>query len=608
MGQMQSISNSHAILLVEDNQAMRSSLCEMLNATGLKLDVRVATTGKEAIEQYNNNCIDCVMLSYELPDMKAENVLRELQHRMAITKPIIVLTQHNKEGLALNLMAMGASDFISKLECSPSILKRSIAFAVTKQEFINQHNQNAYKELDEKLANVSKEIRYLSEYDSLTKLPNKVSLLNYLDQAISRTSRLHLLGALIYLDLDDYRYINDSYGMANGDSLMVAVAERLQRAIRSNDFIARIGDDEFAIYLDHTKDLSAAGVFAQKLGKILYAPFSVNKDADVYLSASIGICHTCEKLNNSASLLANAQAAVFEVKKSGKNNFAFYSPELTNSTKNRLYLEREIRKALTIDEFDIVYQPKVNAKTGQWMGAEALIRWQHPSDGNIPPDQFIRIAEETDLILQVDSWVLDKVAKQIRYWTNAGLNPPPISVNIPGREFLKNTLLEKIVDVIKQYQLSSEQLVLEVTERLMIDNTDTNISVLQKIKEMGVSISIDDFGTGYSSLNYLVQFPCDELKIDKSFIDNIPHCHESCLVVEAIITLGKNLNKTIVAEGVENEEQIQFLCRRDCDLIQGYYFSKPLTMENFQQQLLDRTGKHKQSEFVQGALRTTHRA
>ncbi|EDQ01454.1 sensory box/GGDEF domain/EAL domain protein [Shewanella benthica KT99] len=278
---------------------------------------------------------------------------------------------------------------------------------------------------------------------------------------------------------------------------------------------------------------------------------------------------------------AYAQTAMLSVKKNGKNSFVYFSNEMTIKAKKRLYLEQEVRLALANDDFHMVYQPKIDVKTQRITGAEALIRWHHPKNGIIPPNEFIPVAEQSDLILKLDSYILDKVINQISRWQKEGLEVPVISVNIPSREFQRGDLVASVQDTLRKYQVVGNRLEIEITERLLMDHCEDNIKILNRLKDLDIHISVDDFGTGYSSLSYLVQFPCDVLKIDKSFIDQLPQSKDNCKIVEAIIMLAHKLGKSVVAEGVETEVQYQYLSALGCDQIQGYYFYKPLNKNDF---------------------------
>ncbi|QDO83610.1 EAL domain-containing protein [Shewanella psychropiezotolerans] len=348
----------------------------------------------------------------------------------------------------------------------------------------------------------------------------------------------------------------------------------MQSIIRSNDALCRVGEDEFAIYLDFIENASDAAIVAEKIIRPSTIPVKIDNH-EIYLYCSIGICYHSQFTGNSETLISNAQTAMLSVKKNGKNSFIYFSHEMTAKAQKRLYLEQEIRLALANDDFHMVYQPKVDVKTQRVTGAEALIRWHHPKN------EFIPVAEQSDLILKLDSYILDKVINQISQWQEEGLEVPVISVNIPSREFQRGDLVSCVQGTLRKYQVVGNKLEIEITERLLMERCEENIKILNHLKDLDIHISVDNFGTGYSSLSYLVQFPCDVLKIDKSFIDQLPQSKDTCKIVEAIIMQAHKLGKRVVAEGVETEVQYQYLSSLGCDQIQGYYFDKPLNIKDF---------------------------
>jgi len=573
------------ILMVEDNRSMAAVFKEMLVHTGLNYGLTIAENGKDAIALAELEDFDCVLLDYELPDMNARDILRKLQPNENFTSPVIILTAHTWEKLATDVLSLGAIDFITKSECSPEILTRSIVYAISRRRYQADKKHHDQASISAQLESAAQEVNFLSNYDKLTNLPNRELFLNDLEKAISRAQRHKLLISLLYIDIDNFKQINDTYGHEQGDKVLVLVGHRLQAAIRKNDVLCRIGEDEFALYLDNTCADTDAAIVAEKIQCLLAAPIDL-EGHDFYICCSIGIAHQSKQVANASMLITNAQTAMFAVKANGKNSFTYYSKEMTSRVIRRFYIEREIRKSLANNEFELLYQPKIDLASGQMAGAEALLRWRHPIDGYIGPGEFIPIAEESDLILEIDDWVFNKVVQQIKQWETEGLSVPVISFNVPSREFQRGDLCGKISASLQRYGVKGQQIELEVTERLLVEHNESNQRMMTKLKKQGVIISIDDFGTGYSSFSYLLQFPCDVIKIDKSFVDEIPKSHTHCMIVESIIILAHKLGLKAVAEGVENEAQYHFIKEAGCDQIQGYYFSRPVSVDSLREKVV----------------------
>ena len=568
------------ILLVEDNRAMSAVIQELLSHTQLTLAITCTDTGQGALQLLSTKAFDCVLLDYELPDYNANEILQRLNAQQQLTMPIIILTGHSQEKLASTVLALGAIDFITKSECSPERLNRAITYAISRNKFRQLQADDEKAVMSKQLNSATAETDFLLNYDSLTQLPNRELFKCYVTKGLARAARHQLKVCLLYIDLDDFKRINDTLGHDVGDNILKSFSRRLQSIIRTNDTLCRIGEDEFAIYLDFTQNDCDAAIVAEKIIRTTTIPIEVNQH-NLHISCSIGISHHDIFSGGSEVLIGNAQTAMLMVKQQGKNSYTYYSDEMTAKAKKRLYLEQEIRHALDNDDFYMVYQPKIDVKTSQVTGAEALIRWHHPIDGFISPNDFIPVAEESDLILKLDKYILDKVIAQISHWQKQSLNVPVISVNIPSREFQRGDIVSCVQHTLHHYQVIGSQLEIEITERLLMDHCEENIKILNRLKDLDIHISVDDFGTGYSSLSYLVQFPCDVLKIDKCFIDMLPHSKENCQIVEAIIMLAHKLGKDVVAEGVETEAQYQYLRALNCDQIQGYYFDKPLDILDF---------------------------
>ena len=421
-------------------------------------------------------------------------------------------------------------------------------------------------------------VQFLAYYDALTGLPNRTLLRDRLAKAFAGARRRKYKVALLFLDLDRFKDINDSLGHSVGDLLLQEVAERLRRWGREQDTVARIGGDEFLIMLTHVNHISDAAVAAERLMDAMAAEFVV-QDRSLSIGCSVGISIFPEHGMEADDLMKNADAAMYSAKEAGRNNFRFYTEDMNVQAVERLTLESSLRLALDKKELFLVYQPQMEMVTGKITGLEALLRWQHPQLGLVPPDKFIRIAENSGLIVQIGEWVLRTACAQARKWQDEGLPAVTVAVNVSAVQFRQEDFSELIRRVLQETGLAPEYLELELTESLLLSSADVTFSVLQRLKRMGLKLAIDDFGTGYSSFSYLRQFQVSKLKIDRSFVRDVAVNPDDAAITAAIISMAKSLNLKVIAEGVENESQMSFLRAHQCDEIQGYYFSKPLAVE-----------------------------
>jgi diguanylate cyclase (GGDEF)-like protein/PAS domain S-box-containing protein len=421
-------------------------------------------------------------------------------------------------------------------------------------------------------------LNYLAYYDNLTGLPNRSLFVDRLEQAVKVADRYEQLVAVLFVDLDKFKNINDSLGHDAGDNLLKNAAERLSSCLRSSDTVARWGGDEFCLLLQNIHHIDHVNVVADKIIERFAEPFNV-KDKKMFVTASIGIILYPLDETDVKSLLKNADTAMYHAKEKGRNNYQYYNHEMSARLEQRIELEHELRHALERDEFMLQYQPQVDIQQGRIVGIEALIRWQHPERGMVPPDEFIGIAEETGLILPIGEWVLQQACQQMLALRNTGLPSIHVSINLSVRQLRESTLVDKISQVLQQTGLDPSLLDLEITESMLMSDIDRVKQTLKDLSELGVSISVDDFGTGHSSLAYLKQFPISTLKIDRSFITDIPEDKDDVSITIAIINMAKGLGIKTVAEGVEMKEQLDFLKTHECNLMQGYYFSKPVAFD-----------------------------
>ncbi|MGE5470077.1 MAG: EAL domain-containing protein [Bacteroidota bacterium] len=418
-------------------------------------------------------------------------------------------------------------------------------------------------------------MRHIAQHDPLTGLPNRLALLMRLAQLLPEARRHQWTLAIMFLDLDRFKIINDTLGHSIGDEMLREVAARLSRSVRESDMVARIGGDEFVILLP---DIASAAVAATVAGKVLTAfanPITVD-GVELHTSPSIGISIFPDDGLDGDTILKNADTAMYCAKAAGRNNYQFYAAEMNLAATERLDLERKLRQALLREEFALAFQPQLMAGDQRPVGVEALVRWHHPTDGVIPPIKFIPIAEETGLIVALGEWVLRTACHEMKRWLDAGLPPIKVAVNVSARQLRRRDFLETVAGALVESDLPPHLLELEVTESVAMDNPEESIRLLQAIRQMGVSIAIDDFGTGYSSLAYLKRLPIDYLKIDRSFVADIEHDLNDRAIAFGTIALAHSLGLEVIAEGVETEDQLELLRTNGCDEIQGYFFSPPL--------------------------------
>ena len=421
-------------------------------------------------------------------------------------------------------------------------------------------------------------VQYLAYYDALTGLPNRALLQDRLAKALASARRRKDRVALLFLDLDRFKDINDSLGHSVGDLLLQEVAERLKKWSREQDTVARVGGDEFVIVLTAAKDGADAAVAAERLVHAMSAAIVV-QGRTLSVGCSLGISIFPEHGADSETLIKNADAAMYCAKENGGHNFRFFTDDMNAQAVERLTLENGLRLALDKKELFLVYQPQMNIATGKIIGLEALLRWQHPTLGLVPPDKFIRIAENCGLIMPIGEWVLMTACSQARKWQDEGLPALSVAVNVSAVQFRQEGFCETIRRVLQETRLAPPYLELELTESLLLTNADVTHSVIRELKEMGITLAIDDFGTGYSSFSYLRQFRVSKLKIDQLFIRDVATNPDDAAITAAIISMAKSLHLKVIAEGVEDEAQMSFLRAHQCDEIQGYYFSKPLAVD-----------------------------
>ncbi|MBL0389368.1 EAL domain-containing protein [Tumebacillus sp. ITR2] len=427
-------------------------------------------------------------------------------------------------------------------------------------------------------------INHMAYHDTLTNLPNRVLFNDRLSEALLTAEEHEERLAVLFLDLDRFKNVNDTLGHSMGDKLLKGVAARVANCVGQDSIVARMGGDEFTILLPKIESELEAIALAEHVIQTLAQPFVID-DYELHTTTSIGIALFPEDGRDASVLMKNADTAMYRAKDQGRNNYRFYAPTMNVSGMERLELENGLRYALERNEMVVYYQPRVNIGTGQIMGMEALVRWQHPELGLVSPGQFIPLAEETGLIVPIGDWVLETACRQNKAWQDAGYPPMHVAVNLSARQFQSPGLTERVREVLEETGLESQYLELEITESITMHDIDFTISVLRELSAMGTLISIDDFGTGYSSLNYLKHFPINTLKIDQSFVREIAIDPYNAAIVTTVIYLAQNLKLKVIAEGVETEEQLSYLREHQCDEMQGYLFSRPVPAEEFEKLL-----------------------
>jgi diguanylate cyclase (GGDEF)-like protein len=451
--------------------------------------------------------------------------------------------------------------------------------------FINEKDKNANERLEkehnalvlrtDELRKANIKLKTLAHFDSLTGLPNRDLFNDRLSQAIEKAKRHENELALLFVDLDRFKQINDSLGHSLGDKVLKTVATRLNECIRKEDSLARLGGDEFIILMDDLNKGENASLLAQKIIDSVAQPIYIDEHT-FYVTASIGISLYPQDDIDMYKLLMYADTAMYKAKNEGRNNFQFYSSEMTALAVDNVVMQANLHSALENGEFVVYYQPQINAETLQHIGMEALVRWEHPSMGLITPSKFLSLAEETGFIVELDQWVMKRAMKQMVQWHRDGFTPGKLALNFSIKQLHKKDFISVFKGMLVETGCNAESLELEIAEGQIMNHPEDAIAVLNRIRDMGIELAIDDFGTGYSSLSYLKRLPIDKLKIDQTFIRGLPDDEEDVGIAKAVIALAKSLKLSVIAEGVETQEQRDFLVEHGCENIQGYFYSKPL--------------------------------
>ena len=567
------------VMIIDDEFTTLEILQAFLEEAGYQ---RFVTTSEpsRALTLMENEQPDVVLTDLNMPKVSGFDILAAMrEHREFRHIPTIMLTSSDDSATKLKALQLGASDFLAK-PVDPSELA------------LRLRNTLAAKAYQDRLA----------FYDPLTELPNRRTFMDRVDMALRQAVRNNRIGAVLHVNLDRFKQINDTLGHRAGDTLLKAVSQRLQHCIRDCDSsarlhrnspeakLSRISSDEFTVLLPEIKRPLNADHVARRLLEAIRQPLHV-ENHELFVTASIGIAVFPNDGGDMETLLKHVDITTNHAKQLGGNTHQSYSSDMNAKGLERLSLESQLRKALERDELLLYYQPKVDVQTDQVVGAEALVRWRHPECGFLSPGEFIPLAEDVGLIAPLGEWVINAVCQQNKAWQSLGLPALCISLNVSSQQFRDPKLVRTILRALASSSLAPQYLKLELTESVIMENAKDNVAALHEIKRMGSKLSIDDFGTGYSSLSYLEQFPLDELKVDRSFIATVQSATDDAPIVSAIIAMAHSLGLTVVVEGVETKEQLAFLKQRGCDEYQGYLFSKPLPTDEFAELLQQMTSK-----------------
>lgn len=550
-----------SILLVEDDEddyVLARGLLSEIFGPSLKLDwVETWDAGLEALRKGTH---DICLADFRLGDRNGLELVREAA-TLGCTVPIILLTGQDNREIDLAAVKAGATDYLVKGEITAPLLDRAIRYAIERKK-------------------VEMQLVRFAQYDSLTGLANRSLFHTRLGDAIAHAKRTKQLVAVLLLDLDHFKNVNDSLGHPVGDMLLTQVSERLTACARETDTVARLGGDEFAVIATNMTHGDGAAALARKLIDALAAPFTLNGQ-EVFTATSMGITLFPLDDKEPDQLLKNADMALYQAKAEGRGRYRFYDVKMNARAQARKTLEFEMRRALERHEFCLHFQPKINTFTGDLTGVEALIRWQHPERGMVLPGEFIPVAETTGLIVPLGDWVLHTACAQSVAWQKMGLPPVPVAVNVSAIQFKGTDFIDTVTRAIDESGIDPACLELELTESTVMDETEVMTELLHRLRDLRLNVAIDDFGTGCSSFLRLKELPVNKLKIDLSFVRNVTDDPANAAITKTIITLAKNLNLGVIAEGVETAEQFAFLLQHECQEVQGYYISRPLSGDQF---------------------------
>jgi diguanylate cyclase (GGDEF)-like protein len=574
------------ILVVDDVLENVRLLSTILERNGY--ETRKAINGTMALKTVEAGLPTLILLDIRMPDMTGYEVCKQLKLNPKTAHiPIIFLSAADDISDKIQAFQVGGADYITKpfhLEEVLARVKHQLKI-IESQQIICQLNTELelrVKERTQQLEIANSQLAEMAFQDSLTKLPNRSLLMERIWQCITtQKTNSDYQFAIFYLDCDRFKIVNDSLGHLAGDEILIAVTQRLQSLLNENIFLARLGGDEFIILLTNFTNTNTVIQLAKEISERFVDPFYL-KEREIFLSFSVGIVSDCSNYSDPESLLRDADIAMYKAKSLGKDQYQIFIPAMQKNAYQRLQIATDLRKAIQQKEFILNYQPIINLITGKIIGVEALIRWQHPTQGWINPADFIPIAEETGLILKLGYWTIKQACHQLHLWQQNKVvdSSFSISVNVSTYQFAQTNLLQQIDEILAETQIAAECLKLEITETAIMENVADATQLIQSLHQRGIQVSIDDFGTGYSSLSYLHLFPVDNLKIDRSFVQHLHENSSNVGLITAIVQIAKTMGMNIIVEGIETDNQLQQLKLLDCHFGQGYLFSKPLDSED----------------------------
>ena len=553
-----------AILIVDDDRNMRDAMRKVLEKVGYR--VREASTGGQVSHLDQRNVPDLILMDAMMPGVDGFTAIKNLRQLPHVEHtPILMVTALDDSQSIERAFAVGATDYIPK-PLHFGVLRKRIARLLDASR-AEQH------------------VRHLAYHDTLTGLPNRATFLERLEKQVKMPRKPQQLMALLFLDLDRFKIVNDTLGHDVGDLLLKAASDRISNCVRASDTVARLGGDEFTVILDNINAAQDAARVAEKICTQLQQPFMLDHQ-EIFIATSIGISIFPTDTKDVSTLIKYADTAMFRAKEKG-GRYQFYEYGMDTKILEKAALENELRSAIDQDQLTLHYQPQFDLKTDHIIGMEALVRWQHPKHGLVPPNEFISLAEESGLILGLGEWVINAACRQLKHWEQLGLKAVKLSINLSGLQLEDDQFLTRLNKILAQHAVDARSIELEITESILMQEPEAMIVLIEAIKQKGITLAIDDFGTGYSSLSYLSRFAVDTLKIDRSFINDITAKQDGAIIVDGIVALAKGLRLKVVAEGVETEQQKQYLQACQCDVLQGFLMSRPLPAEAMQAKLVE---------------------
>ena len=567
--------NRPAILIIDDEEQIRNLLKDLLSPEN---DCTTVGSAEDALAILKSINFNLVISDINMGGISGLDLVPRVLEQTPDTVVVMISGQQTID-FAIEAMRAGAFDYITK-PLDLRHVETAVRRALSHHELLKQKRRYE-NHLEDLVKERTAEIEHLAYHDGLTNLPNRVLFADRCTQALAIAQRNQNLVAVMLVSIDRFKKVTESLGHAAGDAVLTQAAARLQRCVTNGDTVARFEGDEFALLLTNVAETGDLAEVARAINEVFKAPFHLGGQ-EVYVTTSMGISLFPFNGEDSSTILRNAVAALYRAKKQGGNNYQFYAADMNAMALKRLALETSMRRAIENDEFITYYQPVVNLASGEVVGSEALVRWQHPELGLLPPGKFIGLAEDTGLILDIGDFVMRAACAQTRAWQDRGLGRLRIAVNVSARHFQQKDFLDRLVEILGETRLDPTCLELELTETSIMENTESAVKLLSQIRKLGVRVAIDDFGTGYSSLSYLKRLPIDTVKLDRSFVKGATTDPDDAALVMAIVTLAHNLKLRVIAEGVETEEQVVFLRLLRCDEAQGFLFGKPMPPEVFE--------------------------